>query len=327
MSRALHFRQVDVFADRPLTGNPLAVFLDAEGLTDAQMQGLAREMNLSETTFVLPPTPAGREAGASFRLRIFMPAIELPFAGHPVIGSVWVLADEGRLGFAGPSTVVRVELGVGTLPIELSSDRAGHVDMITMTQGDPRVLAVLGHLERIDLAEALGISTADLGWTGPDGTAYDAAAAPPRLATTGFPYLVVPLRDANVLGGLTPQRGGAAAALIGPRYGTDSLALVVMGDVSQAGEADARVRVFCDPATGIAEDPATGSAAGPIGVVLGLQAGARATRTHLVIKQGVEMGRPSRLEVLVDFAADGAPRVVRVAGRTVPILEGVAHLP
>jgi trans-2,3-dihydro-3-hydroxyanthranilate isomerase len=326
MARALRFRQVDVFADRPLAGNPLAVFLDADGLTDAEMQGLAREMNLSETTFVLRPTPAGREAGASFRLRIFMPAIELPFAGHPVIGSAWVLADEGRLKYAGPSTVVRVELGVGTLPVELSSDPAGTVDLITMTQGEPQVLAVLGPEERTELVEALGISTADLGWIAPDGTAYDAAAAPPSVVTTGFPYLVVPLRGTGVLGGLTAQRGASAAALITPRYGTDSLALVV-GDATRTDEAAARVRVFCDPGTGILEDPATGSAAGPIGVVLGLLAGARATRRRLVIEQGVELGRPSRLEVLVDFGADGAPQLVRVAGRTVPILEGVAHLP
>src|ERR671915_279405 len=97
MARRLRFRQVDVFTDRPLAGNPLAIFPEAEGLSDAEMQSLAREMNLSETTFVLPPTDEGRAAGADYRMRIFTPARELPFAGHPTIGTAWLQADEGRL--------------------------------------------------------------------------------------------------------------------------------------------------------------------------------------------------------------------------------------
>src|SRR5918999_3448257 len=97
MARRLRFRQVDVFTDRPLAGNPLAVFPETEGLSDAEMQAVAREMNLSETTFVLPPTDEGRAAGAAYRMRIFTPARELPFAGHPSIGTAWLQADEGRL--------------------------------------------------------------------------------------------------------------------------------------------------------------------------------------------------------------------------------------
>src|SRR5918992_1262622 len=97
MARRLRFRQVDVFTDRPLAGNPLAIFPEAEGLSDAEMQSLAREMNLSETTFVLPPTDEGRAAGADYRMRIFTPTRELPFAGHPAIGTAWLQAEEGRL--------------------------------------------------------------------------------------------------------------------------------------------------------------------------------------------------------------------------------------
>jgi trans-2,3-dihydro-3-hydroxyanthranilate isomerase len=109
------FIQVDVFTDTPFDGNPLAVFPEAEGLTSAEMQKLAREMNLSETTFVLPPqTP-----GADFKVRIFTPAKELPFAGHPVVGTHWVLARLGRVALCEPVTQVRFELGVGVLPANL----------------------------------------------------------------------------------------------------------------------------------------------------------------------------------------------------------------
>src|SRR5918992_3739585 len=126
MARRLRFRQVDVFTDRPLAGNPLAVFLEAEGLGDTEMQALAREMNLSETTFVLPPTDEGRAAGANYRMRIFTPARELPFAGHPSIGTAWVQADEGRLGLPRDGvTEIRQELLAGVLPLSIET-RDGH---------------------------------------------------------------------------------------------------------------------------------------------------------------------------------------------------------
>jgi len=109
VSRSYRFRQVDVFTDRPLQGNPLAVFPDADGLSDDEMQALAREMNISETCFVLPPTDDGAAEGADYRVRIFTPGRELPFAGHPAIGTAWVLADEGRFDLAQPSIRVRQE--------------------------------------------------------------------------------------------------------------------------------------------------------------------------------------------------------------------------
>src|SRR3989304_6218653 len=125
MSRRFRFRQVDVFTDRPLHGNPLAVFPEAEGLSDAEMQGLAREMNCSETTFVLPPTDAGSARGADYRLRIFTPGVELPFAGHPSIGTAWVLADEGRFALTTPRTEIRQELAIGARPLSPSGGAPG----------------------------------------------------------------------------------------------------------------------------------------------------------------------------------------------------------
>jgi trans-2,3-dihydro-3-hydroxyanthranilate isomerase len=144
------FIQVDVFTDRPFGGNPLAVFPEAEGLTTEEMQCLAREMNLSETTFVLLP----QSPDADFKVRIFTPAAELPFAGHPVVGTHWVLARLGRVELCEPVTQVRFELGVGVLPADLHVV-GGRVERVVMTQDRPTFHAVLEDVT--DLAAGLGL--------------------------------------------------------------------------------------------------------------------------------------------------------------------------
>ena len=151
--REYAFLQVDVFTDRPFGGNPLAVFPDATGLTDEEMQLLTREMNLSETTFVLPP----EADGADFKVRIFTPAKEVPFAGHPVVGTHWVLAHLGRVVLEEPATCVRFELGVGVLPAELLVS-AGLVQRVVMEQDRPTFHAVLDDVT--DLADGLGLPSA-----------------------------------------------------------------------------------------------------------------------------------------------------------------------
>lgn len=326
MVRRFRLRQVDVFTDRPLAGNPLAVFPEAAGLSAAEMQALAAEMNLSETAFVLPPTPGGRAAGAAYRVRIFMPRRELPFAGHPVVGTAWVLADEGRLDLTGPRTEVRNELGVGVLPLTVARDPDGRPGLVTMTQGQPRLGARLSEPEQRELAAALGVGLDDFGWIGPGGLPLTAAEAPPRLISTGLPYLVVPFRDRRVLAGVATERGAAATA-IARRYDSDSVALVGPGTSGAIPDADVHVRVLCDPVSGVLEDPATGSAAGPIAVYLGVLAGTQDAGRRLIIEQGIEIGRPSRLEVSVAFDAAGAPAGVRLSGRVVPILAGTVSLP
>jgi trans-2,3-dihydro-3-hydroxyanthranilate isomerase len=320
MARHYHFRQVDVFTDRPFAGNPLAVFPAADGLTDAEMQAIAREMNLSETTFVLPTTAAGAEAGATYRMRIFTPGVELPFAGHPSVGTAWVLADEGAFPLAEPVTEVRQEIAIGVLPlaIEVAGGRPGAV---TMTQGAPELRATLPPAELAQLAEALGVAPDALGWTDADGTVHDAARVPPRVVTTGLPYLVVPFRDRATLARVTSDRN-AASSTVARRQGCDSVALVAPGNAGVIADADVHMRVLVDPAVGIQEDPATGSAAGPVAVYLGVLGGAQDEWRHLIIEQGVEVGRPSRLDVQASFYSDGQPRSVRLTGRTVPIVEG-----
>lgn len=324
MARRYRFRQVDVFTDRPFAGNPLAVFPIAEGLADEEMQAIAREMNLSETTFVLPPTDAGLAEGATYRMRIFTPGLELPFAGHPSIGTAWVLADERRFALREPAIEVSQEVAIGVLPLAIEV-RDGRPGAVQMTQGTPHLLDALDPADLPALAAALEVGEDAFGWTDTDGTAYGAAQVPPRAATTGAPYLVVPFREAATLAAVRSERN-AAAAVVARRYGSDSVALVAPGNLGVIADADVHARVLVDPAVGIQEDPATGGAAGPIAVYLGTLGGAQDERRHLIIEQGVEVGRPSRLEVEVSFYSEGTARSVRLTGRTVPILEGWLEL-
>jgi trans-2,3-dihydro-3-hydroxyanthranilate isomerase len=326
VSRRYRFRQVDVFTDRPFHGNPLAVFPEAEGLSDAEMQMIAREMNLSETSFVVAPTPAGAAEDATYRMRIFMPRRELPFAGHPSLGTAWVLADDRRFPLESPFTEVRQEVGIGVLPLRIavSGDTVGDV---MMTQGVARILGGLSPADLNALAAALGVTTDAFGWTDPSGESHDVTLVPPRVASTGLTFLVVPFRDRAVLRGVASTAGAAAAALV-RAVGADGLALVAPGSDGAVARADVHVRMLDDLATsGISEDPATGSAAGPIAVYLGHLAGARAETREIVIEQGVEIGRPSRLVAQVDFDANEMPREVRVGGSIVPLIEGWLELP
>src|SRR5256885_12419619 len=150
--RHYRLRWVDVFTDRPLAGNPLAVVLEADGLSDTQMQAIARETNLSETTFVLPPE--NREHAA--RVRIFTPHAELPFAGHPTVGTGWVLLDEGLVG--ADATAFTLEEGVGTIAVRV--DRAGRSLVLWMSHPPVTFGEVIE--EREEMAAALGLTVADL---------------------------------------------------------------------------------------------------------------------------------------------------------------------
>ncbi|HEY8601017.1 MAG TPA: PhzF family phenazine biosynthesis protein, partial [Thermomicrobiales bacterium] len=173
--RAYRFVQVDVFTDRVFGGNPLAVFLDAQGLSDAEMASIAREMNLSETVFLLPPSRADCVA----RLRIFTPGRELAFAGHPTIGTAWTLATEGMLP-AGAREVL-LEEGIGPVPVRLEGDPATP-DFIWMTHGS----AIFGppFEDRAGYADALGLSEDEL-----------LPGAPIMVGSTGSAFLYIPLRD------------------------------------------------------------------------------------------------------------------------------------
>jgi trans-2,3-dihydro-3-hydroxyanthranilate isomerase len=316
MIRAYRFIQVDVFTDRVFGGNPLAVFPDAEGLSDLEMQQLAREMNLSETTFVLPP----QAEGADFKVRIFTPAAELPFAGHPVVGTHWVLARLGRVQLQEPVTTVRFELGVGVLPADVYGSRR-KVRRVVMTQGPPTYQAVLADVS--DLATGLGIRPA----------AILSSGLPVQVVSTGVPQMMVPMWDLEDVRTLDVGNFNIAA-LTRACQAVDTDCVHVFCPETESEEATVHVRMFA-PLLGVAEDPATGSSNGAMGAYLVHHAqrhetlreviAPREPTTHIISEQGLEMGRPSLVHVEVD-SQDGQVSEVRVGGQVVPVAEGVVSL-
>jgi trans-2,3-dihydro-3-hydroxyanthranilate isomerase len=324
VTRRFRFRQVDVFTDTPLHGNPLAVFTDADDMSDAEMQAVAHEMMLSETTFVLRATAEGAAAGADYRMRIFTTTVELPFAGHPSIGTAWVLTSEGRFPLSQPMTRVHQEVPVGVLPLDVSVGAHGSIGEITLGMAQPELIYRVPADEMDELAETLEVRASELRWPGTVEKGGQRRA--PAIISCGLPYLVVPFSRIDLLADLDASHA-LALARYAEQYGADSAALVAPGNSNAIEDADVHVRVLSDPRTGTAEDAATGSAAGPVAVFLGYLAGRREAAHRVVIEQGVEMGRPSRLVAEVDFGSDGEPTTARVSGTVAPIAEGWIDLP
>jgi trans-2,3-dihydro-3-hydroxyanthranilate isomerase len=304
--RRYRFIQLDVFTDAIFGGNQLAVFPEASGLSEAEMQALAGEMNYAESTFVLPAT----DAKALRRVRIFTPATELPFAGHPVVGTTFALAYEGVARDAGDSPIY-LELGVGTLPVDLLFE-GQRLSFVWMHQLVPTFQPF--DADRGRLATALGLEQDDL-----------VADLPIEIGSAGVPFVYVPVRSLEALARARP--GAGLADIIkqaGERAGAYVFSLERLG--GESGEA--RSRMFA-PLMGIAEDAATGSAAGPFGVYLLrhslIQADALGD-ARLRILQGVEMGRSSRLDVALQANGDMV-RDVRVGGESVVVAEGEVMLP
>jgi trans-2,3-dihydro-3-hydroxyanthranilate isomerase len=298
MARDHEFVQVDVFTDRVFGGNPLAVFLDGRGLDDATMQAIAREMNLSETTFLLPPGMPDCVA----RVRIFTPAQELAFAGHPTIGTTWVLASEGRLGGA---TRAALEEGIGPVEVELEGDPA-HPRFVWMRHRD----AVFGPAvpDRAGVAGALGLEERDL-----------QPRAPVCTGSTGSLFLYVPLRDRAAV-----DRAALDVAGLRRAFGPERLPGVFVFAPEKAG---AYSRMFAPHTSGIPEDPATGSASGPLAaylVIHGLVDGG--DPVSLVSEQGTAMGRQSFVHLRVR-GGPGAAGDIRVGGGVVPVLRGTLRVP
>jgi trans-2,3-dihydro-3-hydroxyanthranilate isomerase len=295
---------VDVFTPIPFGGNPLAVFHQAEGLSAEEMQQLAKEMNLSESTFVLP----SRAPGADFKVRIFTPTSELPFAGHPVVGTHWALAHLGRVDLREPVTKVCFELGVGVLPADLHV-AAGRVERVVMTQDRPSFHAVLEEVG--ELAAALGLAPEAITETG----------LPVQLVSTGIPQLMVPVRHlAGVQRLAADQLDVATLTRVCRRLGTDCV--MVFSLEREGADATVHTRMFA-PSLGVPEDPATGSANGALGAYLVHHRAVPVTEptTYITSEQGLEMGRPSTLYVEVD-SGDGEVTAVRVGGEVVAVAEG-----
>ncbi len=305
--REYRFIQVDVFTDTPFGGNPLAVFPEAEGLSTKEMQQLALEMNLSETTFVLPSqTPE-----ADFRVRIFTPAAELPFAGHPVVGTHWVLAHLGRVALDEPVMRVHFELGVGVLPADLYV-ADGQVERVVMTQGRPTFHAILEDIT--ELATGLGISPDAIIETG----------LPVQIVSTGVPQMMVPIRSLAEVQALDAGKLNTAALnRVCRAVGTECV--MVFALETERPDATVHVRMFA-PLLGVPEDPATGSANGALGAYLVHHQAVEVTEatTRILSEQGAEMNRPSTLYVEVDSTGKEVT-AVRVGGQVVLVAEGVVR--
>jgi len=282
------FHLVDVFSDRPLAGNQLAVVLDADGLDTDRMQAIAREFNFSETTFVTAPTAEG----CDWRVRIFTPLVELPMAGHPTIGTAVVLEALGR---ASERTVF--ELGVGPTPVRV---RAGWAEM----EQQPPTFG-MQHPDPAALAAALSIEAEEITGTG----------LPVQSVSTGLAHLMVPVRSLAGVRRLHPDPGalGAALALF-----PGAAAYCFTREVEHPG-LDAHCRMFA-PHLGTAEDPATGSAAGPLACYLAAHTEGEGLR-RFRFEQGIEMGRPSLLEASLEQRG-ATITAVRVAGEARRLAEG-----
>ena len=310
------FVQLDVFTDRPFTGNPLAVFPEGEGLTDEQMQQIAREMNLSETVFVLP----SEHEDALRRLRIFTPTSELRFAGHPIAGTWNCLAREGIVPLPenGDGVVqIKHEVGIGVLPVEIEFKNS-EPTRVVMTQGAFEIKTEIDDWQdQADIARGLGLSREDLDET-----------LPIQACSTGNAMLMVPIRSLADLGRCRPN-----ISLLEEVYARNGFAssgatgcYAFSRETIEVGDGRAHARFFVGQ--NIGEDPATGSAAGPLGGYLVHHDVAGVDPTdgvyRFLIEQGDFMKRPSRIELEVR-GAPGKVEEVRVGGPSVVVAKGVVE--
>jgi trans-2,3-dihydro-3-hydroxyanthranilate isomerase len=304
MSRAyLHY---DVFTGTPLLGNQLAVFTDGRGLSAEQMQVMAREMNFAESTFILPP----ERPDTSIRMRIFTPHLEMPMAGHPTIGSTFALAHAGVI----PQGTARFVFGLNIGPVPVDLEWAGsRLRFAWMTQSNP----VFGPPieDRASVALAIGLTTDDL-----------VPGLPVQLVSCGVPYVIAVLRDRETVDRAACDIAGFRQ--LSAAFGANTAVFLFAVTNAAAGfsrndEPSETVysRMFA-PGHGVVEDPATGSASGPLGCYLvrhGLVGAA--TQRRIVSSQGVAMGRASTIHVAIEGTAEAISEV-KVGGEAVLIGHG-----
>ncbi len=294
----------DVFTDHLFGGNQLAVFPDASAIAPELMPRIAREFNYSETTFVLPPT----DPKHTCRVRIFTPGGELAFAGHPTIGTAHVLATIGAIELTGDETRIVFEEGVGPVPVTIRANDGKPTSAQLTVAKLPEVLSPPPSADR--LAAMLSLSTDDL-------VGNEMA---PEAISCGTPFLFVPLRDRRAVGRARVKPDLFEETLRG--YVTN-MVMVFALDAEQPSS-DVRARMFA-PLIGVPEDPATGSAAVGLGGYLAVRDPRFDGTLRWVVEQGIEMGRPSILEVEVDKKA-GRLTAVRCGGKSVIVCEGRMQL-
>jgi len=285
---------VDAFTTRRYAGNPCGVITRAEGLDDAAMQAIARELNLTETAYVFPSDRA------SFRVRFFTPVTEIPLAGHPTIATMHTLAEEGRIAFEGGRASVTQELNVGILPVDLEKDEAGNV-RIVMTQARPEFQR---RLDRNLFAQAFGIKASDML---PD--------VPVQVVSTGTPQAMVPVKSLDVLRRIKPDfQHLTDLEQVGHFFSCHVFCLEALEPANRAHS-----RHFL-ASSGVLEDPVTGSATGGMAAYLWKYGLIREPR--YTVEQGHLVGRPGIVEVQIEANAEDEPTLVRIGGSAVTVLRG-----
>jgi len=299
-----HYIHLDVFADRAFRGNQLAVFPNAAGLESAVMQRIAQEMAFSETTFVFPSTSA-----ASADVRIFTPSRELPMAGHPTIGTVFAMAENGQIDVGAPQ--VTLALGVGPTHVFLEWT-SGQLSFAWMLQALPTFGFVARHVDQ--LARAIRVEPRDIA----------NGQLPVQQVSSGVPFLFVPLARRDAVNRASVDRGALREFFSANEQ--QELPVFVFSLEPADDEATVFSRMFA-PSFGIPEDPATGGASGPLGAYL-LRHGAvtEEQATRMSSLQGVAMGRPSRIAISVT-SQGGAMKEVRVGGTSVTLGSGYLNVP
>lgn len=308
------YHTADVFTDTPFGGNQLAVVPDARGLAAEQMALITREFNFSETVFVFPP----EDPLHTRKVRIFTPGSELPFAGHPTVGAAYVLARTGEIELSGDETRIVLEEGVGPVPVLIRS-RNGKPYFSQLTAAKiPEKGPLTYDPAKVAAVVSLGVNDLEID----DRYAIESVSA-------GVPFLFVPLRSLEALGRARINMMKWDEAL------RDSWALEIFlfteeessksRDGARNGDGVIRARMFA-PTLGIPEDPATGSACASFGGYLAWRSARRDGTLRFAVHQGVEMGRPSLLEVETDVG-DGIVSAVRVGGASVLVSSGTLHVP
>jgi trans-2,3-dihydro-3-hydroxyanthranilate isomerase len=301
--RKLSYCLVDVFTDRAFGGNPLAVVMDGRDLSTDAMQALAREFNLSETTFVLPP----QDPQHDYHVRIFTPAVELPMAGHPTVGTAFVLAYK-QLVQTGQETTITFEEGVGPIPVTFKV-QAGQLQSIQMRQPLPTFGATFS--DRAAIAEMLSLDPADLD-----------ASLPLEVVSCGVPFLYVPIKSLSAMRTIQLRRDVWERTL---RDFEASQIFAFTQEVEVAGST-VHSRMFA-PGMGIVEDPATGAASGPLGCYLVRHKHTNSSGiVEIISEQGIEMGRPSFIQIAIEHEG-GDITGVQVGGQCYFMGEGYIELP
>jgi trans-2,3-dihydro-3-hydroxyanthranilate isomerase len=293
---------VDVFTDRAFGGNPLAVVLDAGGLSTAQMQAIATEFNYAETTFVMLPVDPAHDA----QVRIFTVRSELPFAGHPNVGTAFVLATQ----VAKPPARLMFEEKAGLVPMEILTGE-GRVVGAELTA--PQPLRRLSHVSAERAAACLSLSTEDL----------RTDRHPPQVISVGLPFLAVELASRDAVRRAKPDAASFARTF--PIDGSDAVYLYTRDVPASEKPCDLQARMFHPGASGLSEDPATGSATAAAAALLADLDGTQNGELKLRIGQGVDMGRPSLLLTRVQ-KRNGTISAIHVGGRCVRMMEGTFQL-